>query len=340
MAATCAVEVHHGDALLAGTSEDVARHGIYVRTETPLPHGTPASVVVTLPDRTAVRLQARVAHVLEPGPARALGRSPGMGLQVEGDPPPEWTAFVETLEQSAQRTERPLSIVILDRSGPLRERLETNLVAGGFEAHAAGDVAAALDLCRTAKPDILLADARAQGSNPLLVLKLLSGDADTADVGVVLMSEDAGDLVRVQAYRRGVRDFIPKPFTDEELMIRLRRVGPRAGRRTRHVALRGVLEDVSVPTVLSLLVYETRPGILVLARELQIGRIHVADGRVKRAELPGAAGSIEAIDAMLQWKHGSFAFLPGATAGDHDMDEGISSLLLEHARVHDEDPGV
>lgn len=344
LAATCAVEVHHfpdgsashGSGVILAHTEDVARHGLYVRTENPLARGEEAVVAVTLPDRTTVSFPARVAHVLDPDAARALGRSPGMGMQVTGEPPHAWKDFIESLEIAAQRIERPLSIAILDRSAPLRERLETSLRAGGFEAHAVGDVAGTLELCRKEAPDILLADGRTQGSNPLLIMKLLSSESDLSDIAVVLMSEEAGDLARVQAYRRGVRDFIPKPFTDEELMIRLRRVGARAGRRPQHVALRGVLEDVGVPTVLSLLEFEKRPGILVLAREQQVGRIHVSNGKVKRVELPGAPSPQEALDSLLQWRHGSFAFIPGTFTGKADLDKTISSLLLDHARVEDE----
>lgn len=336
LAATCAVEATHATGTFHAVTEDVARRGLYIRTETPVPRGDAAVMAVTLPDRSVVSLDVTVAHVLEPASARALGRSPGMGVELTGEPPAAWLKFIEGLEATALRDERPLSIVILDRSAPLRERLETNLLAGGFEARAAADVASALELCRNESPDILLADGRSQGSNPLLVLKLLAGDPEIADIAVVLMSEDADDLVRVQAYRRGVRDYIPKPFTDEELMIRLRRVGARAGRRPRHVSLRGVLEDVAVPTVLSLLEYEKRPGILVLAREQQIGRIHVSDGRVRRAELADTANSQEALGALLHWKHGSFAFLPGTFAAEAEMDQTISSLLLDLARVEDE----
>jgi CheY-like chemotaxis protein/Tfp pilus assembly protein PilZ len=335
--ATCAVEVRHDGGLLLALTEDVARRGMYLRTDKPLTAGTEAAMIVALPERPSVGFIGRVMHVLPPEAARALGRSPGMGVQIEGEVPPGWLAFVESLEAAAQRDERPLAVVILDRSAPLRERLKTNLIAGGFEAHEAADVAAALELCRSQRPDVLLADAKAQGANPVLVLKLLAAESETSDIPVMLMSEDAGDMMRLQAYRRGVRDFIPKPFTDEELMIRLRRVGARTGRRTRHVSLRGVLEDVGVPTVLSLLEFEKRPGILVLAKETQVGRIHVTDGRVKRVELPGTEGSSAALSELLGWRSGSFAFLPGFVPPPHELDEPISGLLLEHARVEDEE---
>lgn len=338
LAAAWPLQIRHGRNTLGATSEDVARHGLYARTSDPLPQGAETLVEVTLPDRGVVSFPARVAHSLPDVLARPLGRAPGMGLEISGEPPEAWLLHVKALEDAtaAQHEDEPLTIVILDRDAAFRERLESNLRAAGFAARSAGDVATALETCRQVGPDILLADGRTQGSNPLLVLKLLSGEPTLADIAVVLMSEDCGEQVRLHAYRRGVRDVIPKPFTEEELMIRLRRVGARSGRGTRHVSLRGVLEDVSVPTVLALLEYEKRPGTLVLVHETRIGRILVSDGRVRRAELADAGSSLEALGALLPWHSGSFAFLPGTVEGADEVDMTISQVLLEHARVSDE----
>ncbi len=338
LAATCPVEVRHASGVLSATTTDVTRHGLYVPTAEAVGAGTKAAVTVTLPNRSQVSFSAHVAHVLDEPTARMVGRSPGIGLEMDGAPPAGWLDFVASLEQgmSGPIEDEPLAIVILDRSEPLRERLVNNLNTAGFDARAEESLAAAVKACRDRVPDILLADTQAQGSNPLLVLKLLSSEPSLSDVAVVLMGEDADATLRAQAFRRGVRDFIPKPFTDEELMIRLRRVGPREGRAGRHVSLRGVLDDIGVPTVLSLLEYEKKPGSLVLARESVVGKIFVSGGRVMRAELEGAPDSMQALSTLLTWRHGSFAFLPGPVSGPEDVGTAISALLLEFARVSDE----
>lgn len=334
----CPVEVHHGGGVLSATTQDVAHHGLYVRTKEALASGDEAIAAVTLPDRAVVSFPVRVAHVLTELAAQSLGRVAGMGLEIEGAVPHAWEAFVSGLEIEADSIPevRPMTLVILDKNAALRERLETNLVAGGFEAHAAGDVASALELCRTHAPDILVADARTQGSNPVLVVKFLASEPELADIPVVLLADDASDLLRLQAYRRGIRDVVPKPFTDEELMIRLRRLGTRGGRPSLHVSLRGVLEDVGVPTLLSLLEFEKKPGTLVLAHESQVGRIVVAKGRVLRASLAGYADSPSALRALLEWTSGSFAFLPGAAGNVDEIGMTISQILIDTARESDE----
>ena len=66
-----------------------------------------------------------------------------------------------------------------------------------------------------------------------------------------------------RAYRLGVRDFIPKPFTMAELNIRLRRI--LRERTATHIAqrtvLRGNIAGIGMSTLLSLLEYERKhPG--------------------------------------------------------------------------------
>jgi hypothetical protein len=63
-------------------SEDLSRRGLFVRTDELLPVGALLDVDLTLPDGTVFRATARVAHLLPPSSAKALGRHVGMGLEL------------------------------------------------------------------------------------------------------------------------------------------------------------------------------------------------------------------------------------------------------------------
>jgi len=336
--ATCPVEIGLPDGLLETVTEDVGHGGLYVESPTPLEVGQEILAAVRLQDGRRVPLPCRVVHALSEEVARSIGRSPGMGLDIIGEPPADWAAFVETLRdhQAPVVPEAPLSIVVLDCDLSLRDRVEPHLATGGFIVRGASSVSECVSLCREDVPDIVLADTATQGSNPTAVMKELGAEPGLADVSVVLMSDDSDAAMRLQSYRRGVRDFIPKPFTDEELAIRLRRVGPRGGRSAGRVAFRGVVEDVSLPMVLSLLEYERKSGTLVVMRASQIGRMFVASGKVHRVELPGHPESVAALYEMLSWRHGSFGFLSGTVAMPNEVNIPTQHLLLEHARKSDE----
>jgi CheY-like chemotaxis protein len=69
-----------------------------------------------------------------------------------------------------------------------------------------------------------------------------------ADVPLVLTG-DEGDLARLEAFRAGIRHYSPKPFLDEELIIRVHRVvAPTAP--IANPGLRGNLVDIGLGTLL------------------------------------------------------------------------------------------
>ena len=86
----------------------------------------------------------------------------------------------------------------------------------------------------------------------------MSEHATLSDVPLVLTG-DEGDLARLEAFRAGVRDYIPRPFLDEELVIRVHRVvAPVAP--VANPGLRGNLVDIGLGTLLSLFEFERKSG--------------------------------------------------------------------------------
>jgi hypothetical protein len=71
-----------------GETEDISARGLFIRTDALLPVGEDTEVRLVFPDGEMVVLTARVAHMLTPSAARALGRHPGMGFELIGDDAP------------------------------------------------------------------------------------------------------------------------------------------------------------------------------------------------------------------------------------------------------------
>jgi hypothetical protein len=144
-------------------------------------------------------------------------------------------------------------------------------------------------------------------------------------------------MTRLNAYRLGVADYIQKPFTDEELAIRVRRAA-RSGRgASERVVLRGEVTTISLGTLLSLLDFERKSGTLVVLSDAQIARIFFAAGRIVKVEtsLP-AATPREKLMAVLDWRTGNFEFSACEVVGEDEIDMPTQALLLEHARTRDE----
>jgi hypothetical protein len=101
--------------------------------------------------------------------------------------------------------------------------------------------------------------------------------------------------------------------------------------------LRGELEQVSLPSVLSFLELERKTGILNVEGPRAI-RILLRAGAPIRLEQEGAPASNEkeALFEILDWRQGQFEFVPQEVSGEDHLATNVTSLLLEHARVLDE----
>lgn len=62
-------------------AEDISKGGVFIKTNKPLPFDTPVRVLIEFPDTTQIELDGKVVYVLKEEDAKAMLRSPGMGIQ-------------------------------------------------------------------------------------------------------------------------------------------------------------------------------------------------------------------------------------------------------------------
>ncbi|HWO22138.1 MAG TPA: DUF4388 domain-containing protein [Kofleriaceae bacterium] len=336
----CRVEFDRPSGVVEAETEDLSARGLYIRTEALLPAGESTEVRVTLPDGTYLALRARVAHMLTPAAAAAIGRHPGMGFELVGPDSPsrrKLRAYLESLrtERTSPGLAGPSRLVVVEPSEAMRGRLANALEAAGFRVDAVASAPEALQACATWRPDAVIAAAMMDGMTGVDLAYAMSEHATLSDVPLVL-SGDEGDVGRLEAYRAGVRDYVPRPYLDEELVIRIQRLA--APVVAASVGLRGNLVDIGLGTLLSLLEFERKSGILILARTNELVRVHVADGRLLKIESGSGKGSPrERLLRLLDWRDGQFEFSPSVVTVRDEIGIGsVASLLLEHARRSDE----
>jgi len=336
----CRAEFDHpSGSVVEAETEDISPRGLFIRTEWLLDAGEATEIRVTLPDNTYLALRARVVHALTATAARAIGRHPGMGFELIGPDTPsrrKLRAYLESLrsEFTSPGLAGPSRLVVVEPSAPMRARLANSLESAGFVVNAVASVPDALMACSEWRPDAIIAAADLDGMTGVDLAYAMSEHATLSDVPLVLTGEE-GDIGRLEAFRAGVRDYIPRPFLDEELVIRIHRIA--APVVTVSAGMRGNLVDIGLGTLLSLLEFERKSGILMLSRGNHLMRLSVADGRLLKAEGSIKGNGKERLLRLLDWHDGQFEFTP-ATISDRD-EIGISSvasLLLEHARRRDE----
>ena len=336
----CRVEFDRPSGPVEAETEDISSRGLFIRTEALLPVGEDTPLRLTLPNGTELLLHGRVAHMLTPSAARALGRHPGMGFELTGGDAAarlKLRAHVDTLktEITSPGLSTTMQLVIVEPSTPLRTRMQRCLESAGFKVSPCASPMEALEASAQWRPDAIVCAASIDGMNGVELAYAMAEHTTLSDVPLVLTG-DEGDLSRLEAFRAGVRDYIPKPFLDEELVIRVHRVlAPVAP--VANPGLRGNLVDIGLGTLLSLFEFERKSGILLLLRDGELARLFVSEGRILKVESSVGNGlPRERLMRLLDWHVGQFEFSPCAIGGKDELGTSVTQVLLEHARVHDE----
>jgi DNA-binding response OmpR family regulator len=215
--------------------------------------------------------------------------------------------------------------------------MSTALGNAGFAVATASNGMEALSACLRRVPDAVLADRDLPVVDGLSLLEEMGRYPELAAVPVMLMGEDAGDLARLAAFQHGAMDFIPKPFTVLEIILRTRRLVRAARQETERVMLRGVLTELGLPSLLTMLEQDRKSGNLMLTRNEIIAWIAFSQGRIVRARSSEPAPDARSVlMSVLDWSDGYFELSAGAPVDAAEIDESVTHLLLEHARRRDE----
>lgn len=113
-------------------------------------------------------------------------------------------------------------ILVVDDEPDAVELVEFNLKNAGFEVITAADGAEALKQARAALPDLVVLDLMLPEVDGLEVCKLLRRDAATAGIPIIMLTAKAAEIDRVLGLELGADDYLTKPFSPRELMLRVK----------------------------------------------------------------------------------------------------------------------
>jgi two-component system phosphate regulon response regulator PhoB len=137
-------------------------------------------------------------------------------------------------DSPAEPAKRPL-ILVVDDEADIVDTLVYNLQQEGYRTRAARTGQEAL---RGAKerpaPDLILLDLMLPDMSGTEVCRTLRGDPETRPVPVVMLTAKDDEIDRVVGFEVGADDYVTKPFSVRELMLRIRAVLRRA-REVPHV---------------------------------------------------------------------------------------------------------
>jgi two-component system phosphate regulon response regulator PhoB len=138
-------------------------------------------------------------------------------------------------------------ILVVDDEPDALEVLGFKLREAGYTPIFAKDGTRAIAIARDERPDLIVLDLMLPEVDGLEVCKILRRDASTSSIPVIMLTARAAEMDRVLGLELGADDYVTKPFSPRELVIRIRkqltraRAGEEAGS---HLRIGDILIDV------------------------------------------------------------------------------------------------
>lgn len=122
-------------------------------------------------------------------------------------------------------------ILVVDDEDDILHFLELVLKEKGYDVATASGGHEALTKAQIERPNLILLDIMMPQMDGWEVLKLLRVDEGTADIPVAMLSARTEAKDRVQGLQEGAIDYICKPFSLQDLLVKIEtifeQVGPR-----------------------------------------------------------------------------------------------------------------
>ena len=115
-------------------------------------------------------------------------------------------------------------ILVVEDEPDIAEVLEFNLARAGFGVELATRGDAALESIRRKVPDLLVLDLMLPGLDGLELARILKREPATARVPIVMLTAKGEELDRIVGLELGADDYIAKPFSPREVVLRIKAV--------------------------------------------------------------------------------------------------------------------
>ncbi|MDY4138861.1 MAG: response regulator transcription factor [Eubacteriales bacterium] len=180
-----------------------------------------------------------------------------------------------------------MTLLVVDDESRIRDLIRKYAVFEGYEVEEAADGMAAVAMCRTHQYDLIIMDVMMPELDGFSACREIR---KTSQVPVIMLSARGEEYDRIHGFELGVDDYVVKPFSPRELMMRVGAILKRSGTAAepvkdvvtiggltvdftaRMVTLNGEPLDLS-PKEYDLLFYMVRNRGIALTREKLISEV-------------------------------------------------------------------
>lgn len=112
-------------------------------------------------------------------------------------------------------------ILVVDDEPDITALVAYHLAKAGYRVSTASNGTEALKAAAEQRPDVIVLDLMLPGLSGLDVLQALRKQEETRDVGVILLTARREEVDRIRGLSLGADDYLTKPFSPQELTLRV-----------------------------------------------------------------------------------------------------------------------
>jgi DNA-binding response OmpR family regulator len=113
-------------------------------------------------------------------------------------------------------------ILCIEDEADIQEIIAYNLERAGYLVTLSDDGAKGLELAQTQNPDLILLDIMLPNLNGMQVCERLKADPKTQSIPIIMLSARSEEADIVGGLSRGADDYMTKPFSQAELLARIK----------------------------------------------------------------------------------------------------------------------
>jgi two-component system phosphate regulon response regulator PhoB len=119
-------------------------------------------------------------------------------------------------------------ILIIEDENDVADLLTLTLRKAGFKISTASDGAGGLQKARDNRPDFMILDLMLPKMSGLEVCRILKSDAATSRIPILMLTAKAEEIDRIVGLEFGADDYVTKPFSPREVVLRIQAILRRA----------------------------------------------------------------------------------------------------------------
>jgi two-component system phosphate regulon response regulator PhoB len=116
------------------------------------------------------------------------------------------------------------TILVVDDEEDILQLLDFNLRQAGFDVLTASDGEEALEVANRELPDLIVLDLMLPGIDGNDVCRQLRQQPETRTIPIIMLTAKGEEIDRVVGFELGADDYVTKPFSPRELILRIKAI--------------------------------------------------------------------------------------------------------------------